>query len=250
MNLEGKIPLIHIYCDNWCERCPFSDRCEMFAREQAWRDSKDSVTDNDVFEFVEKNLSEALEKMMAYIEEKGIDLAAETDEEEDQTGATPSPNPELLEELIQISGVAKKYGSLSLKWIIDKNTMFEGYRDMLLQRQELGLAVDEYEVAELANAVEEIQWYSHFVGAKVHRIADQLQEPFYNDDIQSDANGSAKVVLIAIGRSIKSWEIMMRDFPEKMDEIITFLSSLQRLQAVIQRLFPNAEAFHRPGFDD
>ena len=128
--------------------------------------------------------------------------------------------------------------------------MFEGYRDMLLQRQELGLAVDEYEVAELANAVEEIQWYSHFVGAKVHRIADQLQEPFYNDDIQSDANGSAKVVLIAIGRSIKSWEIMMRDFPEKMDEIITFLSSLQRLQAVIQRLFPNAEAFHRPGFDD
>ncbi len=246
MNLEGTIPLIHVYCDNWCERCPFTEKCVVFAREQAWRESKDSITDNDVFDYVEQSLSEALDTMLSIMDNTTDDAVVNAN----QIGDTQNPNPELVEELRQMEVAAKQYGMHSLKWMINRNTLFEGYRDNLLQQQDLGLIVNLAAVAELANAVEEIQWYAHFIGVKIHRIADQLQEPFNFNEIQCDANGSAKVVLIAIQRSIVGWEVMMRDFPEKLNEIITFLSILQRLQAVIQRLFPYSEQFHRPGFDD
>jgi hypothetical protein len=249
MNQEDTIPLVHAYCDNWCERCPFTAKCAVFAREQAWRDSKDSISDSDVFEYVEKSLGEALDKMMHIIEERGLDLD-DIGTEGEHVGDSAEPSPEVLEELKQTENTAKRYGFDSLKWMISKNTMFEEYRDVLLQKQDLGLAIDEVELAELANAVDEIQWYAHFIGAKIHRIADQLQEPFIFDDIQNDANGSAKVVLIAIARSIRSWEVMIRDFPEQLNEIISFLSLLQQIQTVVNRLFPHSAAFHRPGFDD
>ena len=32
---------IHNYCDRWCERCPFTSRCIVYATEQADRDFDD-----------------------------------------------------------------------------------------------------------------------------------------------------------------------------------------------------------------
>jgi len=44
------LPGIHNYCDRWCERCPLTKRCAVFAMEQA--ESTDPSTydpDNEAF---------------------------------------------------------------------------------------------------------------------------------------------------------------------------------------------------------
>ncbi len=33
-NTENFIPGIYNYCDRWCERCPFTDRCMNYAMEK------------------------------------------------------------------------------------------------------------------------------------------------------------------------------------------------------------------------
>jgi hypothetical protein len=66
----------------------------------------------------------------------------------------------------------------------------------------------------------------------------------------SDADGSAKIALIAIDRSIGAWAILHREFPDREDETLKILAELQRLRNFLECEFPEARAFIRPGFDE
>jgi len=70
------------------------------------------------------------------------------------------------------------------------------------------------------------------------------------DEIQNDSNGSAKVALIGIDRSIGAWAKLYELFPDQSDTILDILLQLDRLKKKIDITFPNAQHFKRPGFDD
>ncbi len=65
-----------------------------------------------------------------------------------------------------------------------------------------------------------------------------------------DANGTAKLVLVSIRRSIAAWLKMREIMPHHEDEILEMLVILDRLQRGIHQVMPDAEAFIRPGFDE
>jgi hypothetical protein len=66
--------------------------------------------------------------------------------------------------------------------------------------------------------------------------------------VQSDWNGSAKVALMSIQRSEPAWRIVAAS---TKDEAATVLAgSLAHLHQEMNREFPRAMAFRRPGFDD
>jgi hypothetical protein len=69
------------------------------------------------------------------------------------------------------------------------------------------------------------------------------------DEIPEDANGSAKVALISIDRSIAAWSQMSRHFPERDDEILNIVLHLDRLRRKAETTFPDARSFVRPGLD-
>jgi len=62
-------------------------------------------------------------------------------------------------------------------------------------------------------------------------------------------DGSAKVALIGIDRSIGAWEKLQGHFKEKKDNILHILLHLDRLRCKTEQEFPNARSFKRPGFD-
>jgi hypothetical protein len=68
----------------------------------------------------------------------------------------------------------------------------------------------------------------------------------YNLD---DANGSAKVAIIGIERSIAAWSGFLPHFPDQENSILDLLVILKRLLMQVENAFPNARAFLRPGFD-
>ena len=70
-----------------------------------------------------------------------------------------------------------------------------------------------------------------------------------DDSWQSDADGSVKVALIGMDRSIGAWGALREYFPEKADDILDILVHLDRLRRKAEHLFPNARNFIRPGFD-
>ena len=68
--------------------------------------------------------------------------------------------------------------------------------------------------------------------------------------LPKDSDGSAKVALIGIDRSISAWGIMLRYFPACEDELLKILVVLEKLRKKVEKEFPDARSFFRPGFDE
>jgi len=103
------------------------------------------------------------------------------------------------------------------------------------------------ESVKIEEAVEVIRWYQFFIAAKVMRAIRGSMEERGAD---SDSDGSAKVALIGIERSIAAWGVIPRHnrfYRERVFEIISFLNLLKQ---AVEETFPGAKSFIRPGLDE
>lgn len=67
---------------------------------------------------------------------------------------------------------------------------------------------------------------------------------------QKDSDGSAKIAIIAIERSIGAWIRLYELMPSSEDVALKALSLLSQLKQKAIEEFPQALNFKRPGFDD
>ena len=94
-----------------------------------------------------------------------------------------------------------------------------------------------------------IAWYHHFISAKIYRaLASQNDEFEEYDDFPSDADGSAKIALIAVDRSIYAWHALLNE--NNSARINSQISLLEKIRRAAEEKFPNARNFIRPGFDE
>jgi hypothetical protein len=106
----------------------------------------------------------------------------------------------------------------------------------------------------LSEMFEIVGWYLFFISAKVQRglngILDDDGDEDWDElnDVQSDANGSVKIALIAIERSILAWTYIMPDSGSA--EIRSMIDLLERIRSRTEEKFPIARQFIRPGFDE
>ena len=109
-------------------------------------------------------------------------------------------------------------------------------------------------VNEMKDAIETIQWFEFFIEVKFARalsgLFDKIEGEEDEDEVQSDYNGSAKIALIAVDRSISAWEIMMKHFPDQADDMLDFVALLSKIKSAGNESFPIAMKFVRPGFDE
>ena len=107
------------------------------------------------------------------------------------------------------------------------------------------------EAEDLKDAIEIIHWYQFQIHVKIKRgLHGKLADYKEDDDFPKDSDGSMKVALIGIDRSIAAWGKMYAILPEKEDEILELLIQLERLRRFTEKEFPDAREFNRAGFDD
>ena len=70
------------------------------------------------------------------------------------------------------------------------------------------------------------------------------------EDFPKDSDGSANVALIAIDRSMAAWGQMHNHFPAHRDQILSIIKHLDSLRQRVEKVFPEARKFIRPGFDE
>ena len=70
------------------------------------------------------------------------------------------------------------------------------------------------------------------------------------ENYQRDRDGSAKIALIAVERSMHAWSSLFEILPEKEDDFLEILAMLEKIKTMTIQEFPNAQAFVRPGFDE
>jgi hypothetical protein len=138
-----------------------------------------------------------------------------------------------------ISRAAKSYSKMVEDWFREGEGLF------------FETATGVNEGVNLEEAFEVIRWYQYFIAAKVMRAVrgktEEEEERF--DESASDSDGSAKIALIAIDRSIGAWAVIPHYNNLYAESVLEIISFLDRLRQAIEETFPNARSFIRPGFD-
>lgn len=242
---------IYNYCDRWCERCPFTSRCMVYALEQEDMDDPDSrdINNEAFWRKMESILQQTLEMITDLAEEQGIDVESlDVDSEMKQRKQRRAEAEDH-----QLARVAQRYLEMVDEWFDSEKELFANKDEELITKVELGIIGPETdaEAESIIDAVEVIRWYQHQIYVKLMRalIRDDSDDFEEKNNLPKDSDGSVKVALIGMDRSISAWEKLRNHFPEKTDDILTILVHLDRLRRKTEKEFPNARSFVRPGFD-
>ncbi|HKN84888.1 MAG TPA: hypothetical protein VJW17_15695 [Pyrinomonadaceae bacterium] len=236
---------IYNYCDRWCERCPLTSRCLVYAAEQEDDDSPDShdIRNEAFWRKLSSIFQETREMIAEWAREAGIDLTAPAEEDE-------ARNHHRRRQRIDnhpLAQAGKKYANAASDW-------FREF-DQTIEISDLRATESEREDSErLEDAREVIQWYQYQIAVKTIRALSGRKEELDGDaelaEFPKDSDGSAKVALIGIDRSIAAWRLMQLSLPERAGSIVTLILQLERLRRRLEKHFPDARDFVRPGFDE
>jgi len=267
---------IYNYCDRWCERCQFTSRCFLYATEQADPDLDDPEArdiNNEKFWRKLQDIFRSTAEMIAeWAEETGVDLnSIDVSEEvaERERAAEAAEQSELAQR-------AQQYITDVNNWFRDE---FDSEENVHNDMQTVSRTEDED--ITIQDAVAVIRWYQFFIAVKLMRalsgaievdededlIDDDLSMDFLTDyeaaddeevDLDEitarsermDANGSAKVALVALDRSIAAWRSLQISLPDKSETIKPMLVELNGLRVAVEAHFPRARDFIRPGLDE
>ena len=243
---------IYNYCDRWCERCPFTSRCLTYAMEAEDNDNP-AIRDLNSEAFWNKLQSifeQTAEMINELAEEMGIDLNSldmESASDDISLQKAKADSHELV-----IAAIC--YGKMVNDWFESEYLSFKQKEDELNTLLKIGLDKDSLhaDADSIQDAVEVIRWYQHQIEVKLKRALaqDDLFDAGKEDTIlRNDADGSIKVALIGMDRSIGAWGKLREHFSERTDSILDILLHLDRLRRRTEELFPQARSFNRPGFD-
>lgn len=243
---------VYNYCDRWCERCPLTSRCRLFAMEQEAFDTPESRDpENEAFWDGLHNVFEQTREMLAeMIREQGLDpdeVFADAAAEAAEADRRPAW------EKYPLVDQAHRYTELVSEWFEARRALFEEKSDELVSQAvaEIAGTDPEAEAWRIGDAVDVIRWYQFQIAVKLARALEKedFDDPDLREAEEYDANGSAKVALLGMDRSIAAWSILYESFPEERDSLLSILAHLNRLRRAAESAFPMARSFVRPGFD-
>jgi hypothetical protein len=250
-NNKNFISGIYNYCDRWCERCPFTSHCMNFAmsREYSADPETRDITNEKFWQSISEIFKTTREMLEESAEELGIDLDAIDFEES-------SREESIKEKIVQnheCCRAAKKYYEMVAEFfeseynpslrVVDKQETKNAAELQKIDRLDGSATLDEM--------IEIICWYQHFIYVKLVRsVRSTLGDPSeILEELPKDSDGSAKVALIAIDCSMAAWGPMYNYFPSHQDQILSIIMHLERLRNRVEKIFPEARNFMRPGFD-
>ncbi len=251
---SGYIDGIYNYCDRWCERCIFTSRCRNFEGIRRLNPEEQDIENKAFWDKIGKNFETAIKLLHKAAEKSGIDLnavsATEKDDysrkvKRDRTAAKSHP----------LAKDTLLYIEKGRKLLENDGLMKEKASDMVKQF-ELGIQSEDQvsgEVSVIKDCQEIITWYLHFIHVKFMRaLMGKMEDGAWQEanGFQRDCDGSAKIALIAIDKSIEAWTLMLQFVPAAEDDIIELLALLQKARRMAESEFPKARTFVRPGFDE
>lgn len=237
------VPGVYTYCDGWCERCRFQQRCRVY------RDMR---------------------RMEAALQNGG-DASSLQDDEQD---AEPAGDPPA--EFLALLDAANREPSDAERREIDAQ-IERGRR----RKDSHPLSVSSREYADVTHslmealrpmaagrgdpivdaAIETIDRFSYLIAVKTWRAVGGLPHSVDDDDddeaeaeidpVQTDANGCAKLVRSIVAESRDAWEVLMQLGTAATDDLpAQMVRRLEALDEAIAAAFPRAMEFVRPAFDE
>jgi hypothetical protein len=231
----SRIDFISAYCDRWCERCRYTARCSVFAVQAAVAMCGD--------------FREGLE--LAVGASRPVEPSSTPGEPQGAWASFANVEP-TEQELRDIQRLEAARDSR----IDNTPIMKSAWTMMKAAHRWFGLRSDAVRAAAdsvLREALDIAQWDSTFVGAKLSRALNGRDSHDHDDDVDDDPlpndwNGSAKVALISLERSEAAWQVIAQSTGDLAAADLA--RQVAELRREVDRAFPNARRFIRPGFDE
>jgi hypothetical protein len=229
------IPGLHYFCDHRCWHCPLANRCAVNARWVASPESrkKPRCPAARVDAVVALSLQVTLDDVAAAMAAVGLTRKVRPTQE------LIAADRELAAERAEIENdplVARAREYTRQCW-----TVLQVIRPLLAARHDHDGRI----------AAEDAEELCVTVASKIFRAVSSSRDPDVPPvDVQSDANGSAKVALLVIEQSKRAWRILTMPHRGVANGTPSrFLATLEGLEHDLLALFPRASEFIRPGFD-
>jgi hypothetical protein len=237
---------IYNYCDRWCERCTLSLRCSSYAVEKKLEEIKKSggtINRSTFWEIFDSLFEGAFKNLSDF--QSNDHLEPDTFEEMDQSLTDFEPFEDEVWRKVEENELvehARFYATEVVKWM----QTYESDIVSCISQPDIDAKHNKDLVL---NSIEVVMWYTFFIAAKLHRALRRDKEEFLELPVDSDENGSAKIALIAINRSISAWSIIRSAYKTDQNTTGSFMGRLIAIRRVVEQAFPRAHEFVRPGFD-
>jgi hypothetical protein len=254
MNSEKKIYIegVYNYCDRWCEKCKFTSNCLLFSQES--KISTYEILHNgdisNIGEIFQKEIDKLSDEDGGFNEfeidgdnedffaDEEFDSFGEEDEEVDFFNKSYHPVEELSNEYFRsahllIIALDKKYDLYSFAK--------EKLNDRFFKKLH-----DNFEV---------FSWFHAFIHVKIKRALwgkNEMSKEFdeeMKEISKYDMDGTAKIAIIGINRSINALNNLYSLLPEFSKEITELLVIIGKILNLAETEFPDHNKFIRPGFD-
>ena len=226
------IPGIYNYCDRWCERCPLTSRCLVYATESEDGDVQNNDIRNEAFwQKLDETLAEVRQLIPAWAKQ-ALNLNTSTDANKARRHRRQVDNHPLTK-------AGKRYANAASDW----------FRE-LDQPNDSSTNVGTQNPQPFEDTRQVIEWYQYQIAVKTMRALSARNEDDADDKyLPKDYDGSAKVALIGIDRSIAAWHLMQLSLSDRAESIVPLILQLDSLRTKLEESFPQARDFIRPGFD-
>ncbi len=213
---EGFIISVFNYCDRWCEICPFTSRCRMFAHVTHEASGSEWLPRDFPLPPV-KWLEDVLVEMNALA---GVLLTG------DELAAC---RPQMSVAHAEIYERAKAY----CLWAHDcVGPLQSGGRP------------------DASDPLSVIAWFSSLNASKIRYALTGLAEFDGNREFPPDHEGAAKVALLGIDRSCSAWHQLIAERRLIAAPARRCLDELAWIRDRLEAAIPEARSFVRPGFDE
>lgn len=275
------IPGIYNYCDQWCERCPLTRRCRSFAAHR-------QITSGNPEESAKLKATDAAYWLHIASQVRTALLRAASSTDEGDGEESDAVMEAFFEELFEhywwnqrddlqravarhpLVRLARRYKDEAEETLSASEGDLKSAAVQLVTEAERPFAGADLEeqAYDIEEQLEVINWYVTLIPAKTERVvgnlldadlrdggtaneedADEEMATMLRDVRLHDAEGSAKVVLIGIDRSMAAWLRLREILPSHETAILNTLRTLKRLRRDLLAAVPGAEHFRRPGFD-
>jgi hypothetical protein len=219
---DGYIVGIFNYCDRWCERCPLTKRCRVFAMcaEADFEEGNGPLTEPRII------------RERRRLEAQMIQMHAEAAE----LGEAALPKP------------GERFGRLPP----DLEAAAGPDPEVVARGPELGKTMRRLALSAnplVRQATQTINYFTLFVPMKMFRAFAQVERDGPGGQ-QSDANGSGKAALLGLDRMETAWQCLIETHHVSATDAAPFLAEIARMKRNLDRALPDARSFVRPGFDE
>ena len=240
------IPGIYNYCDRWCERCQFTSRCLNHSIEEDQNCKLEEIDEaNEIFWY---SIKDSFELAFSLIE----DLAKE--ERADLESIEIDEDDEIDNKVDILTHISMNYANMVDEWFKNNQNIIEN--ELLKPKKQSHLQLIHPHTTQipipLKEVIEVISYYKYAITVKLSTaIKSRDNEAKIGlEDISKDSDGSAKIALIEIDRSINAWSKLLKYFEYEKRDTLKIINYLKQIREIAEKEFPNARLFIRPGFDE